>query len=121
MKKEKKIICVRCPRGCEVQTSIDGAEIFEIKGNVCRLGEDYVKDEIKNPKRIVTTTVKIKNSASVLLPVWTEKPVPKDKIFEIMKILNTIEVQPPVKSDDIIVENILNTGVNVIASSNVNS
>src|SRR4030042_5014806 len=100
MKREKKFICVRCPRGCEIQTTIDGYEIVHIEGNVCKLGREYVNDEITDPKRIITTTIKVKNGKSPLVPVWTDNPVHKDKIFDLMKILREIELDAPVKIDD---------------------
>jgi len=119
MKAEKKFICVRCPRGCEIQTTIDGYEIVNIQGNVCKLGTEYVKDEITDPKRIITTTVKVKNGKSPLVPVWTDKPINKDKIFELMNILRNIELDAPVKIDELIIENICDTETNILASGNV--
>jgi len=119
MKSEKKFICVRCPMGCEIQTTIDGYEIVNIQGNVCKLGKEYVKDEITDPKRIITTTVKVKNGKSQLVPVWTDKPVHKDKIFDLMKILREIELDAPVNIDDLIIDNVLNTETKILASGKV--
>lgn len=115
---EKKInvICVRCPRGCEIATTIDGYSIVSIEGNVCKLGGDYVKDEITDPKRIVTTTVKVKNGKYPLVPVWTPEPIQKDKIFALMKMLRDVELEAPVKIDRIVLKDIFGTGIDVVSS-----
>jgi CxxC motif-containing protein len=115
----KKFICVRCPRGCEIDTTLDGNTIEEIKGNVCKLGAEYVKDEVTNPRRIVTTTVRVKNGKHPLVPVWTESAIPKDKIFDLMKQLNKIELIAPVKTDQIVIKNVFNLNINVITSGKV--
>lgn len=119
MKTVRNIICVRCPRGCEIQTTLDGYEIVHLQGNVCKLGKEYVKDEIKDPKRIITTTVKVKNGKSPLVPVWTDKPISKQQISDLMKILRTIELDAPIKINDVIIQNVLNTEINILASGNV--
>lgn len=74
-----------------------------------------------NPTRILTTTVKIKNGSLKHLPVRTEQPVPKKIIFECMKLINKEEIAAPVKMGDIIIKNILGTGINVIASRSMNA
>lgn len=118
-KKEKKFICIRCPRGCEIFTTLDGYSIDKIKGNLCKMGVEYVVNEIKNPRRIVTSTVKVKNGKFPLVPVWTENSIPKEKIFDLMKELRKIEIDAPVEIDKIILKNVFNTGVNVVTSGKV--
>lgn len=116
LQKQKKIICIRCPQGCEISTTIDGYEIKHIQGNVCKLGKEYVYNEIKDPRRIVTTTVKVKNSKTSLVPVWTSAPIPKDKIFELTKMLKKIKLAPPIEMNQIVIKNIFNLGIDVITS-----
>ncbi len=115
-KTEKKFICIKCPRGCEITTTLDGYSIESVTGNVCKLGAEYVKDEITNPRRTVTTTVRVKNGKHPVVPVWTESPIPKDRIFELMKLLDEIELEAPVKTDQIVLPNAFNLGINIIAS-----
>jgi CxxC motif-containing protein len=116
---KRKIICVRCPRGCEITTTLDGYSIVEIEGNVCNLGREYVTEEVTDPRRIVTTTVKVKNGDYPLVPVWTNVPVPKDEILKIMDTLREIELEAPVEIDQVVVKNILDTKADVITSSKV--
>ncbi len=120
VKKEvKKFICIRCPRGCEVITTIDGYTINEIKGNVCKMGITYVEDEVKDPRRIITTTVKVKNGKFPLAPIWTKEPIPKDFVFELMNELRKVELNAPVNIEQIVLKNFHNTGVDIVISGKV--
>ncbi len=117
---KRKLICIKCPRGCEIQTSVDGhGVIMEIEGNFCRLGEEYASEEIRDPRRTVTTTVRVKNGKHPLVPVWTSGPIPKDRIFELMDLTRHVELEAPVGKDRIVLENIFGLNIDVLASSAV--
>jgi len=118
-KEEKKFICIRCPRGCEITTTVDGYTIDQISGNICKMGIDYVKNEIEDPRRILTTTVKVKNGVHPLVPVWTPTAIPKNKIFDLVKKLRDIELQAPVNQDEIVLKNISNLNIDVVTSGKV--
>ena len=118
-KEKRKLICIRCPRGCEIQTTLDGYTVEDIKGNVCKLGEEYVKNEIKDPRRIITSTVRVKGGVYPLVPVWTTTPIPKEKVFELMNLLREIELDAPVEIDKVVIKDIFSTGTDVATSSNV--
>ena len=113
-----ELICIVCPVGCHL-TINKNDEGFKVEGNTCKRGEKYGIEEMTNPKRVITSTVKLQNSYLHLLPVKTEDTIPKDMIFEIMEELDKIEVSAPINVGDIIVENILDTGVNVISTKNI--
>lgn len=117
MKKTEKI-CIRCPIGCRLIITEDKTSPYGylVKGNTCNRGEDYAIKEMTNPSRTVTSTVKIKDSSLSRLPVKTKGEIPKDKIFECMKIINSIEVSAPIKNGDIVVKNVLNTNVDIVAT-----
>ena len=118
-KNKKKFICIRCPRGCEIITTVDGYNIVKVEGNFCKMGIDYVEDEIKDPRRIITTTVKVKNGKFPLVPIWTKDPIPKDKIFILMKELRKLELKAPVEIDKVVLKNVFNTGIDVVTSGKV--
>jgi CxxC motif-containing protein len=119
-KTKRNIICISCPRGCDIQTSLDGnGAIVKIEGNFCKLGEDYVAAEIREPKRIVTSTVRIKNGEYPLIPVWTVKPIPKDRIFELMELIREIELEAPVKKGHPVLKNIFGLNIDVVASKSI--
>lgn len=110
-----ELTCIVCPMGCHLNVE-QLEEGFKVEGNTCKRGEKYAVQELTNPTRIITTTVKLENSYLQLLPVKTEDPIPKGMIFDIMEALDKVRVNAPVKVGDVIVENILDTGVNVISA-----
>ena len=117
----KKLTCTVCPLGCNMEVEIDGGVIAKITGNICKRGEKYATDEITNPVRTLTSTVLISGSEhDKLLPVRTDKPIPKDKMFEAMKQIKAIKIAAPFKSGTIIVSDFIIDGVNLIACKNVN-
>lgn len=112
----KELICISCPMGCHLKVD---TEKMEVTGNTCKRGRVYGLNEVTNPVRVVTTTVKVKNGELPVIPVKTKEAIPKDLNFKAMEILNSIEVEAPLKMGDIIVKNILDTGVDVVASRNL--
>ncbi len=118
----EKYICIRCPQGCEITTTLDGyGNIKEIKGNSCKLGIEHVKTESTDPRRVLTTSVKVKNGVLPLCPVWTEKPVPKKMILQAAEEIHKISVNAPVKADQIIEENLFGLGIRVLASRDIDA
>lgn len=113
----KNLICIVCPRGCRL--TVDDENGYKVSGNQCARGAEYGKNEILNPVRTVTTTVRIQSSAMKLCPVRTEKPIPKEMMFDCIKTLNAVALKAPVKTGDIAYENILSTGVNVIVTRDI--
>lgn len=108
----REIICIACPRGCKLTVTSD----LKVSGNLCKRGEVYGVKEVKSPTRIVTSTVVIKGGINSRLPVRTEDAIPKELIFQCMKEINNIRVKAPIKMNDIIIENFQHTGINIIAS-----
>lgn len=93
----------------------EGAD-YSITGHMCRRGEAFVMAEMTDPVRILTTTLPVDAANSERLPVRSEKGIPKTMLLDCMKELKKIRVSKPVNIGQIIVENILDTGVNIIAS-----
>lgn len=110
-----KLICIVCPRGCHLEVD----EKLNVTGNFCKRGEAYGKNEVTNPTRTVTSTVKLNSKNLRMLPVRTDKPISKSKMFEVIEVLKNIKVSAPIKSGEIIVKNILDTDVNIIATRTV--
>lgn len=119
MGEKREIICIGCPMGCELTVKIEDKEVIEVTGNFCKRGEIYAEKECTNPTRIVTTTVYVDGGSIDVVPIKTEDDVPQNKVFEIITALKEIVVKAPVKPRDIIVENVANTGVNIIATRDV--
>jgi CxxC motif-containing protein len=116
---KKEMICIGCPMGCYLIVDYDGKTICGVSGNRCKVGLEHAEKEISNPERTLTTTVKVKNGHLPLVSVRTNKPIPKNKIFDTMDLLAKIEVEAPIKIGDPIIQNIFDTGVNVVATKNI--
>ncbi|MGG7144539.1 DUF1667 domain-containing protein [Clostridium nigeriense] len=109
---EKELICICCPIGCHLKVNIEENKVI---GNGCKRGINYGLSELTNPVRVVTTTVKVRGGENILLPVKTKGEIPKELIFKCMEELKNIEVIAPIKIGDIIVSNILNTGIDIVS------
>ncbi|WDC83680.1 DUF1667 domain-containing protein [Caloramator sp. mosi_1] len=114
----KKMTCISCPLGCQLEVEV--GENIKVSGNKCKRGEEYAKNEITNPKRIITSTVKVEGGDKPLVSVKTDREIPKDMIFEIMKEINKIKAVAPIQIGDVIIENVLGTGANVVATAKIN-
>lgn len=115
----KEFICIGCPFGCNLLIEEIGKEQYQVTGNRCKIGEVYGIKEMLNPTRIITTTVQVENGEIPCVSVKTEKEIEKGKIRDCMKVLKGIKIEAPVNLYDVIVENIVDTHVNVIATKHV--
>lgn len=114
---KRELTCVACPLGCTITVELNGNEVISVTGNTCKRGEAYAKTEITNPTRSLTSTVKVNGGILPVVPVKSNKPVPKDKMFECMKVINSASVDAPVKIGQVIIENILDTGADIVATN----
>lgn len=112
---KKELICIVCPKGCHLK--ID--ENLNVTGNSCVRGLKYGVDELTNPTRMVTSTVVILNGEISRLPVVTEKPVPKDKIMEVMEEINKVKIEAPINVKDVIIPDVLGLGINILATRDI--
>jgi CxxC motif-containing protein len=116
---EKMIICIVCPLGCEMKVSGDGKEVQMVTGQGCERGKTYAADEFLSPMRILTSSVKVTGAASPLVPVRSNGTVPQELLLECVEHLRHIELKAPVAMYDIIVPDILGTGVDIVATAGV--
>ena len=116
---KKEIICTVCPRGCHIQVEGEGDKIVSIEGYGCKRGLEYGGAEFAHPVRILTTTVKLEDVQNDLLPVRSNKPLPKEKLFECMEIIRATAVKAPVKRYDVVVSDICGCGVDIVATKTV--
>lgn len=115
---QKNIICVACPMGCGVTVDIaENGEILSVTGNTCKRGDTYARAECTNPVRSLATTVKVNGGIYNVVPCKSAGSLPKDKIFECMAVINNAVADAPVKLGDILVENILGTGISIVATN----
>lgn len=112
-----ELICITCPRGCHLL--VDEENGYKVTGNSCPRGAVYGENELKNPVRVVTSTVRTNSEIEPRCPVKTETAIPKGKMFETMRLLDDIVLSTPIKTGDIVIENVLDTGINIISCKNI--
>lgn len=108
--------CIMCPMGCEMTVTIEDGKVTNVTGNTCPRGPKYAHDEVTAPKRMLTTTVKIENGLLPLIPVVSSSVLPKDKVLDCAAYLRDVTITAPVKAGDVVVENILGLGVDILTS-----
>ena len=111
-----ELICITCPMGCTLEVTHDGATVLNVAGNTCNRGLAYVERELTDPRRMVATTVRVRGGLHPLVPVYTKEPFPKPQIFALLERIRQVEVDAPVEVDQVILQDALGTGINVVAS-----
>lgn len=114
----KEFTCIVCPVGCHLTITKENNE-YEVSGNSCKRGEAYGKQEMIAPKRNISSTIRVTDGFLNLVPVKTDSQIPKELIFEVMKEINKVKVKAPIKVGDILIENVSNTGVNIVATRDI--
>lgn len=114
----KDIVCIVCPLGCKLKVIKNAASQtgYDVEGNTCFRGLDYGIKEMTNPTRVLTTTVIISDASVKRLPVRTSGTIPKHLLKQAMELINKVEVKAPIKAGQAVINNILDTGVDLIAS-----
>ncbi len=114
-----KMICITCPVGCALEVTHEGETIIGVKGDTCKRGIDYAESELTDPRRMVTSTAKVRAGVHPLVPVYTAAPIPKPLIFDLLAELRKVELQAPVEMGQVVLKNVLDTDIDVLASRNL--
>ncbi|MCQ2489560.1 MAG: DUF1667 domain-containing protein [Clostridia bacterium] len=117
---ERNLICIACPRGCAIKVTLDdNKEVVNIEGATCKNGEEYARNEVTHPMRNLTSTIKVTGGIANVAPVRTNGDIPKELLFDAMKVINQASVAAPVHVGDVVIPNILDTGIDVIATNEI--
>ena len=109
-----EIICIVCPKGCRLK--VDEECGFKVTGHDCERGEAYGREELKNPLRVITSTVRVSGAAYPRCPVKTSGAIPKHLIFEAVRLLNGVDLAAPVKVGQVVAEDICGTGIQFVTT-----
>ena len=112
----KKMTCIECPKGCTLSVDIENCEVKNVTGAKCPRGVAYAVSEVQNPVRILTATVKAIGLNLKLIPVRTNKPIPKKDIIRAAEEIGKMNIDRPIKAGDAIIENFLGLGVKLLAT-----
>lgn len=121
MTEEKFVTCIVCPKGCRIKVLLEKDQIVDIKNFGCKRGIEYAKEEVMAPKRILTTTIAVQGQNLRMLPVKSQYAIPKELLKTAMHEMKNLYVKPPINSGDVIWPNVADTGVNVIATRNIDA
>lgn len=116
---KREFVCIGCPLGCNVTVELERNAIRQINGNTCPRGADYVTKELTDPRRIVTSLVRVRGGELPVVSVKTAADIPKDKIEDCIRELKKIELQAPVHMGEVVAQNVCGSGVNVVATRTV--
>ena len=116
---ERNITCIVCPIGCKILIKTDGTQFEIVEGNKCKRGIEYARSEALDPRRMLTTSVLVNDGEWPLASVKSSKPVPKEKLFSVLKEIGGTAVKAPVNSGQIIIKNAANTGIDIVATKTV--
>ncbi len=114
----RELVCIVCPKGCTMQITENSGEIT-VTGNTCKRGAQFAVSEMTAPKRTICTTVRTAFQGVPVLPVRVSAEIPKDRIFDVMHEINKVCVTSPVSRGDTVLENVLDLGVNIVATSDI--
>ena len=115
---KRSLTCIVCPIGCQLSVTLEDGVVTEVTGNTCPRGKQYAIDECTNPVRTITTTAR--TSCGSVIPVKTAAPIPKEMMFDCMKEIDRAVVTLPARIGDVVIANLLGTGVDVIVTANMN-
>ncbi len=116
MSETSHYLCVNCPLGCRLEVDADGRDVVEVRGNACKRGVEFARQEHADPRRMVTTTVAIRGAPLPRLPVATAQALPKDRVVDLCRALHQLRLEAPVAIGDVVLADALGTGVDVVAT-----
>lgn len=116
----RELTCIGCPMGCHLTVQMDKGEVISVSGNSCKIGDNYARNEVIHPMRIVTSSVPVKGSNHARVSVKTAADVPKSAIFDVMAEIKNAQANAPVRIGDVIIKNVADTGVDIIATKDYN-
>lgn len=112
----RELTCIECPTGCAMTVAVEDGRAVRVEGNGCRRGRDYAVAEVEHPERLLTTTVPARGLSVRMVPVRTNRPIPRDTRADAMREIRKARVSRPVKVGDVVLYNLLGLGVDVVAT-----
>lgn len=112
----KEIRCIVCPTGCNIQVKRNEEGEITYEGYTCKRGLDYAKQEFLAPKRVLTTTMRVKNGFLPLVPVRTDIAILKEKLTDALEEIAVKVIEAPIKAGQVLIENVAGSDGNIIAS-----
>lgn len=119
MKETKNLTCIGCPMGCPLTVELEDGKIISITGFTCKRGDDYARKEVTNPRRTVTSVIRVLHGEIGMVSVKTKTDIPKSLIHSCMLEMKNLEVEAPVEIGQVLLENLCGTGIPIVATKAV--
>ena len=119
MATEKEITCIVCPIGCKILVRAVEGQFEVLDGNKCKRGIEYARHEALDPRRMITSSVLVKNGEWPLVSVKSSKPIPKGKVYSVLKEIKKARINAPVKPGQEILKNVANTNINIVTTKTI--
>ena len=114
---KRELTCIVCPMGCRLSAELEEGRVVLVSGFTCARGKQYAMDECTHPVRTLTTTARCEGG--LVLPVKTDRPIPKEKMTDCMQEINRLLLTAPVHIGDVLIRGVADTDANVIATANL--
>jgi len=117
---KRELTCIICPIGCRLSVDLDDSgDIVSLEGHQCKRGETYVRTEILDPVRILTSIVRLDGGSQRMCPIRTSRPIPREMLREMARACSKLEIHAPVAIGEVVVHNIMGSGADVIVTRNI--
>jgi CxxC motif-containing protein len=113
---QREFICVTCPVGCTIDAMVEGQDLVEMRGQACGRGEAFVREELTDPRRMLTTTVRVRGGRLPLVPVRSSAPLPQHLLFDVARALREVVLDAPVREHQVVLPNVHGTQIDIITS-----
>ena len=113
--------CIVCPNGCTIETRSEPGKPIAVSGQKCKRGEEYVLQELTDPRRTIATTVPVDNAELPLCSVRLTKPIPKRDIFKVMDEIRKVRLSAPTRIDQVVIHNVCGLDSDVIVTKNLDA
>lgn len=116
----KTMTCIQCPRGCLLSVTVGpNGSLASVTGNGCDLGPSWARQEVEDPMRTLTTSVRVLRGTEDLVSVRTSAPIPRRLLAEALSVAKQLSIEAPVALGRVVAENLAGTGVKLIATRGV--
>lgn len=118
---KKELTCIVCPTGCSITVTFDDdGRVIEIIGNSCPRGRIYAESEVTHPVRTLTSTVVVETAhGRRMLPVKTDRPIPKEALLDGMAIVKRCKAAAPARIGDVLYADFMEIGTNLVACKDI--
>lgn len=120
---KKTFTCIVCPNSCEIETEYEEKngkpEVIRVTGNSCCRGDTYVRQELTDPRRTITSSILVRGGELPLASVRLTEPIPKKRIADAMTEIRKISADAPVQAGTVLIHNLLGYESDVIVTKSV--